>query len=218
MNEDLYAIIWGTIALVLGLVILFFVFSNAFDIAQNPSEKLNEWVPEETKDPVASFIWWSDGTSVDFDDASIATDAELKSWYWEFGDEETSTQQMPHHSYSEAGDYTVRLEVEDENGRTSSAMTRVNLIENESSQGQTQQAMSFDIGIGSSLQRMAVTLLWTGVFAIMVMIGGRILIAGCRLLRPVPHGFKIHLKPSDMTVEIPKKQDEPKKKSWFRRK
>ncbi len=47
--------------------------------------------------------------AVQFTDASDVPGA--AAWFWDFGDGTTSTQRNPRHSYTAAGDYSVRLEV-----------------------------------------------------------------------------------------------------------
>lgn len=227
MKEETYGIIWGTASLVIGLVILFVVFSNAWDIAQNPSQKLNEWAPVEIKGPTALFNWWSNDTSVGFSDISVIGDSEINSWDWDFGDGSTSEEESPSHKYSDYEAYTVSLEVTDENGKIDSAQTRVTVNE-ESNEGQVPQGMSFDLGLGDMLTRMAISVLVIGIHAVLIMIGGRIILAGCRLLRPVPKNVRLKIKPSDMELEIPsqrknefnqdKSSQRKEKKSWFRKK
>ena len=51
-----------------------------------------------------------------FKDQSIG---KIASWKWDFGDNETSTEQNPIHTYKSAGAYTVVLTVTDEDGATS---------------------------------------------------------------------------------------------------
>jgi hypothetical protein len=58
------------------------------------------------------------GQQVQFYDTSTDTDGIIVSWYWEFGDGSTSVSQDPSHTYSNAGTYTIRLEVTDNNGTT----------------------------------------------------------------------------------------------------
>ncbi len=52
---------------------------------------------------------------VQFTEESIEGDSEIVERSWEFGDGETSTEQHPTHVYDEAGDYTVELNVIDDN-------------------------------------------------------------------------------------------------------
>jgi outer membrane protein assembly factor BamB len=45
------------------------------------------------------------------------------SWYWDFGDGNTSTERNPSHIYTESGNYSVTLEVIDDSGNTSEDTT-----------------------------------------------------------------------------------------------
>ena len=74
-----------------------------------------EQVPEP-EPPIAEFSWIADGLNVDFTDESTDSDNNIISWYWNFGDGTTSSEQNPTHIYSEADDYTVTLSVIDEDG------------------------------------------------------------------------------------------------------
>lgn len=56
---------------------------------------------------------------VQFTDKS--TGDNLNSWYWEFGDKTTSTEQNPLHTYSEKGTYSVTLTVMNSDGAKDSA-------------------------------------------------------------------------------------------------
>ncbi len=51
--------------------------------------------------------------SIQFLDLSIATDI-ITSWFWDFGDGETSTEQNPMHTYAEGGVYDITLIVSSE--------------------------------------------------------------------------------------------------------
>jgi hypothetical protein len=58
-------------------------------------------------DPVAEFIWASGGANaIDFTNQSLQAD----SYFWNFGDGNTSTTENPVHSYTSPGVYTVTLE------------------------------------------------------------------------------------------------------------
>ncbi|MGB0652949.1 MAG: PKD domain-containing protein [Thermoplasmatota archaeon] len=50
-------------------------------------------------------------TPVDFSDLSSNTDGPIASWFWEFGDGATSTDQNPDHAYADSGDKNVCLTV-----------------------------------------------------------------------------------------------------------
>ena len=51
------------------------------------------------------------GMEVVFRDQSVRGTGTNMSWFWEFGDGSTSTEQNPRHIYEEVGNYTVRLTV-----------------------------------------------------------------------------------------------------------
>jgi hypothetical protein len=206
IKEETYGIIWGTVFLVIGLVILLVVFTNVLDVAQNPSEKLEQWAPEEVKGPTALFKWWSEDTSVDFNDYSIKGSLEISNWNWDFGDGSSSSDQNPSHEYSTIGNYFVILEVEDVNGNSNTARTRVNLSEGGTGEGGTQASMSFDLGLGTVLDRIAIAIVFVVAFAILVMIGGRFLIAGCRLLRPNIQFLKMKVRSKEIDNKITHKE------------
>lgn len=198
IKEETYGIIWGTVFLIIGLIILFIVFGNISAIAQNPSEKIEQWAPEEIKEPTAVFSWWSNNKSVEFNDLSVEGSLEISSWSWDFGDGSSSSVQHPNHEYSEIGDYIVTLEVEDANGNSHSSRTGITLLEGETNGGQTQSSMSMDLGLDTTFNRMTISIIILVAYAIMVMIGGRFLVAGVRLIRPNVQFFRMKVKPNEL--------------------
>jgi hypothetical protein len=66
--------------------------------------------------------------------------------------------------------------------------------------------MSFDLGLGVTLNRIAVAIVFAVAFAILVMIGGRFLVAGCRLLRPNIQFYKMKLKPKEIDKKTTDKE------------
>jgi PKD repeat protein len=67
--------------------------------------------------PTADFTYTVDGKTVTFTDAS-SDDGIITDWFWDFGDGDTSTEQNPVHTYSDYGEYNVRLTVTDDGGLT----------------------------------------------------------------------------------------------------
>lgn len=70
--------------------------------------------------PLASFTHSSTSPTaediIQFIDSSFDLDGYIVSWFWDFDDGNTSTEQNPQHKYSAAGNYTVKLTVTDNNG------------------------------------------------------------------------------------------------------
>ncbi len=90
------------------LLTMFLVMCND-DNYQFPSDV------KEGSEPNASFLFVVDFLDVHFTNTSI--DAE--SYYWDFGDGTSSTEQSPIHTYSSAGTYTVTLKVNSPAGYSS---------------------------------------------------------------------------------------------------
>jgi PKD repeat protein len=65
------------------------------------------------------------GVSCRFKDASHDSDGQVVGWRWDFGDESTSADQDPVHTYLEPGSYDVTLEVTDDDGATAFASASV---------------------------------------------------------------------------------------------
>ncbi len=91
---------------------------------------LSGCVEEEVKNkvPVASFTYIPTediyaNTSITFTDTSTDEDGTIASWSWDFGDDTTSTDQNPTHSYDAVETYTVTLIVTDDDGNASDPHT-----------------------------------------------------------------------------------------------
>lgn len=72
--------------------------------------------PPTNTPPSANFSHNADGLTVNFSDSSQDLDGSIVSWQWAFGDGATSSEQNPTHQYTGAGDYTVSLTVNDDDG------------------------------------------------------------------------------------------------------
>jgi PKD repeat protein len=78
--------------------------------------------PNENDEPVAAFTPSCTNLVCTFTDASTDADSvqDIVSWSWDFGDDATSTEQSPEHTYAAAATYTVTLEVTDRAGASHS--------------------------------------------------------------------------------------------------
>ncbi|MGB0651658.1 MAG: PKD domain-containing protein [Thermoplasmatota archaeon] len=85
--------------------------------------------------PVAEFSCPADpayaGTPVSFTDLSSDSDGTLVSWAWDFENDGTtdSSDQNPTHTYPAPGDYTVRLDVADNDGLTDHRVKTCTILE-----------------------------------------------------------------------------------------
>ena len=70
--------------------------------------------------PAADFSYTARRERVTFTDRSTDSDGTIVSWFWDFGDGKTSTEQNPRYWYSEYGTYTVTLTVTDDDGSRNS--------------------------------------------------------------------------------------------------
>lgn len=66
-----------------------------------------------------------EGTATEFTDNSSVTPGTINGWTWDFGDNGTSDQQNPTHTYGGANTYTVSLSVTSSDGCTSSSTQAV---------------------------------------------------------------------------------------------
>ena len=94
-------------------------YNNQFDPATFYSVGVEETVNIE---PVADFVYTPVNPStediIQFNDASTDSDGFIVSWFWDFGDGDTSTLQNPTHQYADAGTYDIYLLVTDDDGYT----------------------------------------------------------------------------------------------------
>jgi len=74
--------------------------------------------------PISSFTYLperpTDISPINFTDTSFDSDGVITSYFWQFGDRNTSYQQSPFHQYADNGTYTVTLTIEDDDKATDS--------------------------------------------------------------------------------------------------
>lgn len=86
-------------------------------------------IPDETEryGPTADFAAKPTNGScplwVNFTDSTRSLDG-IVSWYWDFGDNSTSTERNPTHKYAQPGNYTVTLTVREKDGELGSEVKR----------------------------------------------------------------------------------------------
>jgi PKD repeat protein len=81
------------------------------------------------RNPIVSFNWLPvEPTILDkinFNDTSEDVDGNIVSWFWDFGDGMTSSEEDPMHQYQDKGIYTVTLNVLDDDGASGSVSLEV---------------------------------------------------------------------------------------------
>ncbi|MES2379049.1 MAG: PKD domain-containing protein [Bacteroidota bacterium] len=90
------------------------VASNAFDVKVLPLPTADFLVAKAT----------CQNEPISFTDQSTAGDATIATWFWEFGDGQTSTEQNPAHIFNTSGDHIIKLTVTNNLGCVPSSTTR----------------------------------------------------------------------------------------------
>lgn len=211
MSSEKVSMIIGVVLLVVGIVVIFFVFLSALTIVNGVGDFFHDQFPEleeeeENEPPSAEFSWSSNDLNVWFEDHSQAGSLPITSWEWEFGDGETSNEQNPYHTYDNPNDYTVRLRVADQNGLRSSAQAEIHLEDNNgfngwSEQGEEEGSMEVNFDVGNVLLPLAAAFLVATLFLVMFLVGAALIKAGWNLVKPGPSTIKMKIKPKRLEVE-----------------
>jgi len=82
---------------------------------------------ENPNNPMAAFSVVLSKKVALFTDNSSHTDSEIVSWFWDFGDGKTGTEQNPEHRYIKFGNYSVILTVTDDRGGSNSISKNVTI-------------------------------------------------------------------------------------------
>jgi PKD repeat protein len=75
--------------------------------------------------PAAAFSYATRKKRITFTDRSTDSDGTIVSWFWDFDDGKTSTEQNPRHRYRKIGNYSVTLTVTDDGGVSNSTSKNV---------------------------------------------------------------------------------------------
>ncbi|MCW4015057.1 MAG: PKD domain-containing protein [Candidatus Bathyarchaeota archaeon] len=94
----------------MGIFVYFIVFIMCWVLFVTPS--LSAPTVAFTVDPQTAAV----DEAITFTSTSEDADGEIVKYVWDFGDETTSEEMNPTHTYSVAGEYTVKLKVVDDHG------------------------------------------------------------------------------------------------------
>jgi len=206
LKRDLFELLLGIGVLALGLVVILFTFSRALAIAENPGEFMRIQFPQsqQPRGPASFFSWSSNEFNVTFMDQSTQGDAPINRWQWEFGDSPAYIGQTPPvHSFAGTGPWTVRLTVTDQNSAQGISVAEVTLnpggTNGGSSHADVAGGLNFELNFADVLRPIAAAFLTLGLFVVMAIIGGKILLAGGSILKPKPETIRVRLKPKHLT-------------------
>lgn len=202
MQREKYELALGTTLLVVGLVILLFVFVNVYGIVSNPGDFLKKQMPEEKNPPVSSFDWKASNMTVTLTDTSRQGSSSIVSYGWEFGDGNTEQSRNPTHTFMQGGDYSIKLTVTDQNGLSSTSRASVNIQMNSTKSGGSDPdsgGMNFDIT--SAIMPFGIAIIIFGMYLVMFLVGAAILKAGWNLIKPKPESITVRVKPKHLQLE-----------------
>ena len=198
----------GLVLIVVGIIIMLFVFSMAMNLAFNAGDFFREQFPQEEvlEGPEAAFSWDPSGLEVDFHDDSREGDATIVQHEWFYGGEGIyqGGGSNPTYEYSENGTYQVTLRIEDENGKRSSAQGEVQVEWWSNATGASQfegPEFDFNVDFSNIIFPIAAALLIGALFLVMFLVGAAITKAGWNILKPKPEKLKIKLKPREMEIK-----------------
>jgi PKD repeat protein len=122
------------------------IVSDAGGQSQPSSQTVNVAAPASP--PTANFSTAPAGDlTVQFTDASNSSNGGITGWTWNFGDNTTSNEQNPTHTYNAPGDYTVELIVSDAGGQSQPAQQTVNVAAPQGQQNNGQPSVTEQTGV-----------------------------------------------------------------------
>ncbi len=206
MRREIVDLIIGLILIMVGIIIMLFVFSQAMNLAFSSGDFFREQLPDEETitGPSAEFSWTTNDLSVTFEDLSQEGSANIVSREWDFGDASSDTGSNPTHPYTDIGPYQVTLRIEDSNGKRSSATGEVLMEAGGVRSGSSISGVpeiGFDLDITRLIWPIAIALLVGTLFLVMFLVGAAITKAGWNILKPKPEKLKIKLKPKEIEIK-----------------
>jgi PKD repeat protein len=210
MNRENVSMAVGFVILALGIVILLFTFIQALALVTNPGDYFREQFPEDEEEetfepPRARFSWDANDLSVDFSDETEQGDGSITSWSWEFDDGGMSSQRDPQHTFNNDGNYRVRLEVEDENGETSTSYGDIYVEMGNQDNGRSEESegsFGLDFNFGNVMGPAAAAWLVSILYIVMFLVGGSLVKGGWNLIKPGPSTVKLKIRPKKVETEM----------------
>lgn len=96
-----------------------------------PYLEVSYTISEANKEPISGFSFApSEPTTKDtiqFTDTSYDLDGTITEWFWDFGDGTIATSRNPTHTYTQSGQYTVTLQVTDNDIATNTTTTSISI-------------------------------------------------------------------------------------------
>jgi PKD repeat protein len=174
------------------------------DSAANPgSDSIGVEIldPSGNGAPMADFTYTTSGLTASFTDASSDSDGSVASWSWDFGDGGSSAAQNPEHGYAAAGVYAVTLTATDDQGASSTPLTRNVSVSHP--------------GSGPSIQGIAPNAMSSGT-TIAMTISGSGFAAGASVTfqngdGPAPGASNVTVTPSSITASVAVKRGGPRR-------
>jgi hypothetical protein len=207
-TETRYETRLGTGLIVIGVALLSVVAFWAFSIVNDPGGHYDSWVPEEgLLATEASFDWASSGVVVEFTDTSEVGDTPIERWLWKFDDDAVSEEPNPTHRFSQEQEWEVTLDVVAEDGSSSQAVGTVEVASGTDNSGDGVIGLN-DMAdkVVRTVERAAkgslVVVLVIGLFAVLAIVGGRMVSHGVRMLRPVPKRISVKLRPKKLELAM----------------
>lgn len=206
MRREIVDLIIGLVLIIVGIIIMLFVFSQAMNLAFSSGDFFREQLPgeEAVSGPTSDFRWDTDDLNVTFEDRSSEGDGNIVSWEWDFGDTNQDNDQNPSHTYNNEGNYQVSLRIEDDNGKISKATGEVFLQQGNQLSGSSIGGIpeiSFDVNVNNILVPIGLAILVGILFIVMFLVGAAITKAGWNIMKPKPERLNIKLKPKEVQIQ-----------------
>ncbi len=205
MRREIADLVIGLVLVIVGIIVMLFVFSMAMNLAFGAGDYFRDQFPQEEvlEGPEAEFSWHSTGLEVQFQDESREGDGDIVNREWFYGGNGTY-QGGDVFRFSQNGTWEVTLRIEDDNGKRSRARANVNVQDGLNSEGASKldiPEFDFNVDFRDIIFPIAAAILIGTLFLVMFLVGAAITKAGWNILKPKPEKLKIKLKPKEIEIK-----------------